>query len=183
MTEFEKMRNGLFYRFDDEEVLNSVRRANQLCAKLQTLTLMDEACRVVEEELIPNLPKSSCVNPPFHCDHGHGIVMGENVFVNYNATMLDGGLITIGSRTKIGPNCQLVTPNHPIDFLERRLPQEKCSPITIGEDCWLGAGVIVCPGVTIGDRSVIGAGSVVVKNIPADSLAVGNPAKVVRRLK
>ncbi|MBO4332073.1 MAG: sugar O-acetyltransferase [Paludibacteraceae bacterium] len=182
MTEFEKMRSGLLYRFDDEEVLVSVRRANALCAKLQNLTLADDMCRKVLEELIPGLPKSSCVNPPFHCDHGHGIVMGENVFVNYNATMLDGGQITIGSRTKIGPNCQLVTPNHPIDYLERRLPQETCSPIVIGEDCWLGAGVIVCPGVTIGDRSVIGAGSVVVKDIPADSLAVGNPARVVRRL-
>ena len=182
MTEFEKMRSGLLYRFDDEDVLGSVRRANALCAKLQNLTLADGMCRTVLEELIPGLPKSSCVNPPFHCDHGHGIVIGENVFINYNATMLDGGMIVIGNRTKLGPNCQLVTPNHPTDYLERRFPQEKCSPITIGEDCWLGAGVIVCPGVTIGDRSVIGAGSVVVRDVPADSLAVGNPARVVRRL-
>ena len=97
--------------------------------------------------------------------------------------MLDGGMITIGSNTQIGPNCQFLTPNHPIDYMERRKPIEQCSPITIGEDCWLGGGVTVCLGVTIGDRCIIGAGSVVVKDIPSDSMAVGNPAKVIKNLK
>ncbi len=182
MTEFEKMRNQEFYDFSNEEGMRSIERANRLCAKLQTMTLGDADYRSVMEDLIPNFPATAAINPPFHCDHGHGIRIGEGVFVNYNATMLDGGLITIGARTKIGPNCQLVTPNHPIDYLERRKPIERCLPITIGEDCWLGAGVIVCPGVTIGDRSVIGAGSVVVKDIPADSMAVGNPARVIKNL-
>ena len=95
--------------------------------------------------------------------------------------MLDGGIITIGSNTQIGPNCQFLTPNHPIDYIERRKPIERCSPITIGEDCWFGGGVTVCPGVTIGDRCIIGAGSVVVKDIPSDSMAVGNPCRVVRK--
>ena len=108
--------------------------------------------------------------------------LGENVFINYNGTMLDGGLITIGSNTQVGPNCQFLTPNHPIDYIERRKPIERCSPITIGEDCWLGGGVTVCPGVTIGDRCIIGAGSVVVKDIPSDSMAVGNPCRVIRKL-
>ena len=94
-----------------------------------------------------------------------------------------GGIITIGSNTQIGPNCQFLTPNHPIDYVERRKPIERCSPITIGEDCWLGGGVTVCPGVTIGDRCIIGAGSVVVKDIPSDSMAVGNPCRVIRKLK
>ena len=96
--------------------------------------------------------------------------------------MLDGGIITIGSHTKVGPNCQFLTPNHPIDYIERRKLVERCSPITIGEDCWLGGGVTVCPGVTIGDRCIIGAGSVVVKDIPSDSMAVGNPCRVIRKL-
>lgn len=182
MSEFEKMRSLQFYCFEDEEVMSSVRRANQLCARLQTMTLSDLEYRSVIESLISDMPRSSCINPPFHCDHGSGIRLGENVFVNYNATMLDGGLITIGSNTKLGPNCQLLTPNHPMDYRERRRPQEVCLPITIGEDCWLGAGVIVCPGVTIGDRSIVGAGSVVVHDIPSDCLAVGNPARVVRQL-
>ena len=102
--------------------------------------------------------------------------------INYNGTMLDGGLISIGANTQVGPNCQFLTPNHPFDPVERRKPVERCSPISIGEDCWLGGGVTVCPGVSIGDRCIIGAGSVVVKDIPSDSLAVGNPCKVIRKL-
>ena len=182
MTEFEKMRHGVFYDYTNDEVNASNVKARQLCARLQTMTLEDKDYRKVMEELIPGIPASTIVNPPFHCDHGYGIRLGENVFINYNATMLDGGMITIGDNCQIGPNCQLVTPNHPIDYMERRKPIERCLPINIGNDCWLGAGVIICPGVTIGDRCVIGAGSVVVKDIPADSMAVGNPARVIKKL-
>ena len=182
MTEFEKMRHGEFYAYTNDESNASNVRARQLCARLQIMTLEDQDYRKVMEELIPGIPATTIVNPPFHCDHGHGIRLGENVFINYNATMLDGGMISIGDNCQIGPNCQLVTPNHPIDYIERRKPIERCLPITIGNDCWLGAGVIVCPGVTIGDRCVIGAGSVVVKDIPSDTMAVGNPAKVIKKL-
>ena len=182
MTEFEKMRHGEFYDYTNDEGNASNVKARQLCARLQTMTLEDKDYRKVMEELIPGIPASTIVNPPFLCDHGHGIRLGENVFINYNATMLDGGMISIGDNCQIGPNCQLVTPNHPIDYKERRKPIERCLPITIGNDCWLGAGVIVCPGVTIGDRCVIGAGSVVVKDIPSDSMAVGNPARVIKKL-
>lgn len=182
MTEYEKMRNGEFYDFTNPEGLASYNRAKCLCAKLQTMTVEDEDYRTVIEELITGILESATVSPPFHCDHGHGIRLGKNVFVNYNATMLDGGIITIGDNTQIGPNCQFLTPNHPADYIERRKPIERCTPITIGCDCWLGGGVTVCPGVTIGDRCIIGAGSVVVKDIPSDSLAVGNPAKVIKNL-
>ena len=181
MTEFEKMRNQEFYDFTNEEGLSSYNRAKRLCARLQTMTTEDEGYRELIEELIPGIPESSTIAPPFVCDHGHGIRLGENVFINYGATMLDGGWITIGKNTQIGPNCRLVTPNHPMDYLERRKPIERCLAITIGEDCWLGAAVVVCPGVTIGNRCIIGAGSVVVKDIPDDSVAVGNPCKVIRR--
>ena len=129
MTEFEKMRNGELYDFSNEQGMKSIEHANRLCCCLQTMTLFDEDYRQVMEELIPGFPTSSTICPPFHCDHGHGIKVGENVFINYGATMLDEGRITIG------------------------------------------------------DRSVIGAGSVVVKDIPADSMAVGNSARVIRKLR
>lgn len=183
MTEYEKMRSETLYDFSDEEVQKSSLHAYVLCTRLQSMTSMDAEYRAVIEELIPGIPATTCVNPPFHCDHGHGIHLGEFCFVNYNCTMLDGGKITIGNHTKIGPNCQLVTPNHPMDYVERRKPQETCHPITIGDDCWLGAGVTVCPGVSIGDRCIIAAGSVVTRNIPSDSMAAGCPAVVKKSLK
>ena len=181
-TELEKMRSEELYSFADAEVIASIVRAQKLSARLRTMSIHDEDYRNVMEELIPGIPSSSMICPPFHCDHGTGIVLGENVFINYNVTMLDSAFIRIGKNTKIGPNCQFYTPNHPMDYIERRKPQETGYPITIGEDCWIGGGVIVCPGVIIGNRCIIAAGSVVTKNIPNDSLVAGCPAVVKRKL-
>ena len=103
--------------------------------------------------------------------------------MNYDCIMLDGGYIRIGKHTLIGPHCQFYTPQHPMDYVERREEKETAYPITIGEDCWLGGNVVVCPGVTIGNRCIIAAGSVVAKDIPDDSLAAGVPAVVKRSLK
>lgn len=181
-TEIEKMRSQEMYSFADAEVNASIVRAQKICGRLRTMTIHDTDYREVMEELIPAFPKTALICPPFHCDHGHGIVLGENVFINYNATMLDSGYIRIGKNTKVGPNCQFYTPNHPMDFEERRKPQETAFPITIGEDCWIAGGVVVCPGVTIGNRCVIAAGSVVTKDIPDDSMVAGCPAVVKRKL-
>lgn len=163
-------------------VAREFRACCTLCARMRTMTVYDGNYRKTIEDLIPGIPSTSVVNPPFQCDHGTGIVLGENVFVNYNCVMLDAGYIRIGRNTKVGPCCQFYTPQHPIDYMERREPKETAYPITIGEDCWLGGGVVVCPGVTIGNRCVIAAGSVVVKDIPDDSLAAGCPAIVKKRL-
>lgn len=182
-TEIEKMRSGELYSFADAEVERNIIRAQRLCARLRTMSMHDEEYRKLMEELIPGFPKSSAICPPFHCDHGTEIVVGEDVFINYNATMLDSGGIRIGRHTKIGPNCQFYTPNHPMDYMKRRKPEETARPIVIGEDCWLGGGVIVCPGVNIGNRCIIAAGSVVTKDIPDDTLAAGNPAVIKRKLK
>lgn len=182
-SEYQKMRGERQYRFDDPVLVQSATRANALCSKLSTLTLASPDYRSTLEQLIPGIPPSSAVNPPFRCDHGHGITIGHDTFVNYDCIMLDGGRITIGNYCKIGPRCQLVTPQHPIDYEERMQPVETCLPITIGDNCWLGAGVIVCPGVTIGPRSIVAAGSVVIRDVPADSLVAGNPAVVKRRLR
>ena len=176
------MRNAELYSFADPEVNASIARAQQLCARLRTMSIHDDGYRALMEELIPGFPKTALVCPPFHCDHGHGIVLGEGVFINYNVTMLDSGTIRIGRNTKVGPNCQFYTPNHPTNYLERRLPQETALPITVGEDTWIAGGVVICPGVTIGSRCIIAAGSVVTRDIPDDSLAAGCPAIVKKKL-
>ncbi len=182
MTELEKMKNGLLYDYSETEFEQSLEHAKRLCAKLQTVSFYDECYRDMIEELIPGIPKDSIVCPPFHCGHGHQITIGHNVYINFDCTFLDGGGITIGDNVLMGPNCQLYTPQHPSDYMLRRKPVETAYPITIGEDTWLGGGVIVRPGVTIGKRCIIGAGSVVVHDIPDDSLAAGNPAVVKRKL-
>lgn len=182
MTELEKMRNRKLYNFSDPEIMKGSSEAQLRLKQFNRSSINDEGYRELLETLIPGIPGTSIILPPFFCDHGTGIRLAEDVFINFNCTFLDSGYITIGARTKIGPNCQLYTPQHPIDYIERRLPQETGLPITIGEDCWLGGGVVVCPGVTIGNRCIIAAGSVVTKNIPDDSLAAGNPAVVKRKL-
>lgn len=182
-TEYEKMRSQELYYFSDPEIHASLVHAKKVCARLHSMTICDEDYRQVIEELIPGIPQSTTICPPFHCDHGTGIILGENVFMNYDCIMLDGGYIRIGKHTLIGPHCQFYTPQHPMDYVERREEKETAYPITIGEDCWLGGNVVVCPGVTIGNRCIIAAGSVVTKDIPDDSLAAGVPAVVKRSLK
>lgn len=182
-TEYEKMRSQELYYFSDPEIHASLVHAKKVCARLRSMTIYDEDYRQVIEELIPGIPQSTTICPPFHCDHGTGIILGENVFMNYDCIMLDGGYIRIGKHTLIGPHCQFYTPQHPMDYVERREEKETAYPITIGEDCWLGGNVVVCPGVTIGNCCIIAAGSVVTKDIPDDSLAAGVPAVVKRSLK
>lgn len=182
-TEYEKMRSQELYYFSDPDIHASLVHAKKVCARLRSMTIYDEDYRQVIEELIPGIPQSTTICPPFHCDHGTGIILEENVFMNYDCIMLDGGYIRIGKHTLIGPHCQFYTPQHPMDYVERREEKETAYPITIGEDCWLGGNVVVCPGVTIGNRCIIAAGSVVTKDIPDDSLAAGVPAVVKRSLK
>lgn len=181
-TELDKMRSGELADMSAPEMQDSFIYAKAILAAMRPLSSYDEGYRTLLEKLIPGIPASSLVCPPFHCDHGHGIRLGEHVFVNANCTFLDGGFITIGKHTLVGPNVQIYTPRHPIDYIERRASKEYSFPVTIGEDCWIGGGVIICPGVTIGSRCVIGAGSVVTHDIPSDSIAVGNPAVVKRKL-
>ena len=119
----------------------------KLVAQLRMMSTYDDGFREVLEELVPGIPSTSVICPPFYCDHGHGIRLGEHVFVNANCTFLDGGYITIGAHTLIGPNVQIYTPHHPVDYITRREPKEYAYPVTIGEDCWIGGGAILCPGV------------------------------------
>ena len=182
-TEFQKMRSEELYNFEDPEILASLVHAKEACLRLNALTLNSTGYREALREVIPGVPDSSAVCPPFHCDHGNGIEIGENVFINDGAVILDGARVIIGDHVKIGPGCQLLTPQHPIDYMLRRQTVETSHPIEIGEDTWLGGGVIVCPGVKIGKRCIIAAGAVVVRDIPDDSMAAGNPAVVKKSIK
>lgn len=182
-TEYEKMRSEEMYTYFDPEIEASLLHADKSCMRFNQTGMYSPDYRSALENMIPGIPKTVMIAPPFWCDHGSGIHLGEEVIINRNATILDGGNVTIGNFTKIGPNCSFYTSTHPMDYMERRKPQETCRPITIGEDCWLGGNVTVLGGVTIGNRCVIGAGSVVTKDIPDDCFAAGNPARVIRVLK
>ena len=182
MNEIEKMRNGLLADFTAPEVQESFRHCKTLLARFRTMSTYDADYRSVLEQLIPGIPSTTVVVPPFHCDHGHGIRLGEHVYINAGCTFLDGACITIGDYTLIAPNVQIYTPHHPLDYRERRGSKENFFSGKVGKERWIGGGAIILPGVTIGDRCIIGAGSVVTRDVPSDSLAVGNPAVVKRKL-
>jgi maltose O-acetyltransferase len=137
----------------------------------------------IVKALLPHAPESTWIQPPFYCDYGSNIVLGEKVFFNFNCVVLDVMKVKIGSRSMFGPNVQIYTATHPLDHRERAGGLEFAKPVSIGEDVWIGGSAVICPGVQIGDRSVIGAGSVVTKDIPADVFAAGNPCKVIRVLE
>ncbi|WP_329039776.1 sugar O-acetyltransferase [Streptomyces sp. NBC_00178] len=180
-TPMERMRAGDLYIADDPEIAREQRRAMRLAARYQALHTEDaDAARTVLAELLGSVGEGVDLRPPLYVDYGSNIHIGARTFVNYHLTALDVATVTIGEDCQIGPNVQLLTPTHPVEPQPRRDKLEAARPITIGDNVWLGGGVIVCPGVTIGDDSVIGAGSVVTRDIPAGVVAVGNPARVVR---
>lgn len=182
-TNRERMLAGDLYIADDPESVRIARRAARLADAYHRAAVADEAAaRPLLEALVGHLGDGAFVKPPLFVDYGENISIGDRTFVNYNLTALDVAAITIGDDCQIGPNVQLLTPTHPIDPGPRRDKLEAARPIIIGDNVWLGGGVIVCPGVTIGDNSVVGAGAVVTRDIPANVVAVGNPARVVREI-
>ncbi|ROQ15494.1 maltose O-acetyltransferase [Rathayibacter sp. PhB93] len=177
----ERMLAGDLYIADDLESTRLAQRAARLADAYHRAALADEdAARPLLVELLGSLGEGAFVKPPLFVDYGENITIGPRTFVNYHLTALDVAAITIGADCQIGPNVQLLTPTHPVEPGPRRDKLEAARPITIGDNVWLGGGVIVCPGVSIGDDSVIGAGAVVTRDIPAGVVAVGNPARVIR---
>lgn len=182
-TNRERMLAGDLYIADDPESGRLHRRGMRLADEYHRAELAeDPGAREILRDLVGTLGEGAYVVPPLFVDYGENIHLGPRTFVNYNLTALDVAAITIGADCQIGPNVQLLTPTHPIEPQPRRDKLEAARPITIGDNVWLGGGVIVCPGVSIGENSVIGAGSVVTRDIPANVVAVGNPARVIRSI-
>jgi maltose O-acetyltransferase len=171
------MLSGEPYRPDDPELVVS----RLACQRLTEL--FNAGQTQVLRQLLGSLGDGSEILPRFQCDYGTQIAIGTGCFINYDAIFLDCASIIIGNNVSIGPRAQLVTALHPVDdYQARRAGWESTAPIVIGDNVWLAAGVIVCPGVTIGDNTVIGAGSIVTKDVPARVLAAGNPCRVIREL-
>lgn len=184
MTEKEKMLKQMLYDAkNDEDLLKERAIAKDLCFKYNQLMPSDvENQKKLLKELLGSADDSTIVVTPFWCDYGYNIKVGKNFFANHNTVILDGAKVTFGDNVFIAPNCGFYTAGHPIDAKRRNQGLEYAYPITVGNNVWIGAGVHVMPGVTIGDHVVIGAGSVVVKDIPSNSVAVGNPCHVIREI-
>ena len=173
---------GELYNALDPELVQERDRARDLC---QILNATRDADREQRRELLLNIfckgGETVWLQPPFFCDYGSSIELGERVFFNFNCTVLDVCKVTIGDYSQFGSGVQILTPLHPLNA-ELRRKQEYGAPVRIGSDVWVGSGAIILPGVTIGSRTVVGAGSVVSRSLPGDVLAVGNPCRVVRQI-
>lgn len=182
-TEKEKMLAGELYNAEDYHLKSERRRARLLCKNYNDSTDEQNLLRKeILRELIGGYSKGLVIEPPFHCDYGSNIYVGEKVYFNFNCVILDVNKVEIGSNSLFGPNVQIYAATHPMDYKVRAEWLESGKPVTIGSDVWVGGGAIIFPGVTIGDRTVIGAGSVVNKDIPSDVFAAGNPCKVIKKL-
>lgn len=179
----ERMLAGELYLADDPEIVADLLRAQRLTHQINTADPTDTAAlRELFTKLLGEYGEEAGIRPPFRCDYGFQTTFGAGSFANFGLVVLDVATVSIGRDVQIGPNVQLLTATHPLDPQPRRDKWESAEPITIGDNVWLGGGVIVCPGVTIGENTVVGAGAVVTRDLPAGVIAVGNPARVLREL-
>jgi maltose O-acetyltransferase len=183
LSEKQKMLAGELYNSTGPELLGERHAAQRLLARYNATEPDDAAGRLaLLKQLFGAVGDNPDIQPRFHCDYGYNIRLGRNCFINYNCVFLDCAAIEIGDDLQMAPAVQLYTATHPLDRAQRAAGWEMAKPIRIGNGVWIGGGAIVLPGVTIGDGCVVGAGAVVTRDLPAGSLAVGNPARIVRSL-
>lgn len=192
MTEEERIFMGMLFASEEEELIEKKLKAHRLSQEYNLLFEKDNEKRQhVLKELLSKIGEGTFMLGPIHFHYGCHTKIGAHCFMNFNFTVQDDAIVTIGDYNNFGPNVTIVTPLHPMIAEERRgmlcsdgVKRFLCyaKPVTIGNDCWFGANVVVCPGVTIGDNCVVGAGSVVTRDIPSDSFAAGVPARVIRTI-
>ena len=184
MTEKEKMLTGMIYDANNDPQLIADRmECKQMCRDYNGLDPKDMVARTeLLRKLLGHVEGDLLIEQPFYCDYGCNISVGKNFYSNFNLVILDGAKVTFGDNVFVAPNCAFYTAGHPINADERNKGLEYAKPITVGNDVWIGGNVCVLPGVTIGDNCVIGAGSVVVHDIEPNSVAVGNPCRVVKKI-
>ena len=177
----ERMLAGDLYIADDPQLGEDNLRAEKLLHQFNHSDDKAERHNILKE-LLGSMGDNVDIRPPIYCDYGYQIEIGSGTFVNFGATFLDVAKIRIGDDVQVGPHVQFLTPTHPLEPELRRLKYEAAEPITIEDNVWLGGGVIILPGVTIGENTVVGAGAVVTRDLPANVVAAGNPARVIRQL-
>jgi maltose O-acetyltransferase len=182
-TNRERMLAGDPYIADDPDLEAASARAARLAAEYSAQYPLDpNVARPILDDLLGSIAPDAHIRGPLYVDYGSYISVGAGTFINFGLTALDVAPITIGRDVQMGPNVQLLTPTHPLDPQQRRDKLESAKPITIEDNVWIGGGAIVLPGVTVGKNSVVGAGAVVTRDVPPNTVAVGNPARVIRHL-
>lgn len=183
-TARELQEEGLLYDVFEQELTDIKDKTYGLVSELSRASHFDtEYVMSLVRKIVAKIGQDSYIVPPFRCDYGDHVFIGNNTYINYNCCFLDSAKVTIGDYVYMGPNCNIFTPCHPIHHeLRKEKVTEYALPVTVGSHSWIGGDVVITPGVTIGENCVIGAGSVVTKDIPDNSIAVGNPCKVIRQI-
>jgi maltose O-acetyltransferase len=179
----DRMLRGELYIAEDGDLAADFERAQELLERYNRSAFAEQPLRdLLLRELLGDCGEGVHIRPPFHLEYGTRVSIGPKTFFNYDCLMLDVAPVTIGAACQVATRVQFITATHPIDPQPRRIGWEAAEPIVVGDNVWLSAGVIVCPGVTIGDDTVVGAGAVVTRDLPAGVVAVGVPARVLREI-